>query len=188
MTFSQPHDEMKRGSSTLHEKPRYKYESLGINMNPVKMGVGAIIVALLLISVTGCTGSQNTTQSVSTNQGQSTAQAISVTIMPMGTAMQIGSYNTPKAGNVFVQYTVTVKDNNVPQLDVNPNYFGLQGSNDVIYEPDFATYSSDIHGFEMAKLVPNGAQSGIIVFQIPQSVKPVAVIYNDYSHKITTTL
>jgi len=188
MTLSQPLDEMKRGPSRLHETPRYKYESLGINMNPIKMGVGAIIVALLLISVTGCTGSQNTTQSVSTNQGQSTTQAISVTIMPMGTAMQIGRYNTPEAGNVFVQYTVTVKDNNVPQLEVSPNYFGLQSSNNVIYKPDFATYSIDIHGFEMAKLVPNGAQSGIIVFQIPQGVKPVAVIYDDYSHKVTTTL
>ena len=71
---------------------------------------------------------------------------------------------------------------------MNPYNFGLQGANDVIYNIDSATFSSDIHGFSMAKLMPNGAQSGIVVFQIPQNVKPVVVIYNDYSHKVTTNL
>ena len=87
-----------------------------------------------------------------------------------------------------MQYSVTVNDNTVGQLDVNPTYFGLQCSNGVIHEPDTAMYSSEIHGFDSAKLVPNGAQTGIVVFQIPQTVKPVAVIYNDYTHKITTNL
>lgn len=197
MTLSQPHDEMKRDSSTLREKPRYKYERLGINMHPAKMAVAAVIVALLLISITGCTESQNTTQSVSStptqgqgqSQGQST-QDMSVTIKPMGTTMQIGSYDTPKAGDVFVQYMATVKDNKVDSLDVSPIYFSLQASNGVIYDIDGATYSSEIHGFESVKLVPGGSQSGILVFQIPQNVKPVAVLYKDFfgAHKITTNL
>lgn len=48
ITLSQPLDKMKRGASRLHEKPRYKYESLDINMNPIKMGVGAIIARPLV--------------------------------------------------------------------------------------------------------------------------------------------
>jgi len=62
MTLTQPHDEKSDSSSTVYEKPRYKYERLGINMHPVKMAVAAVIVALVLISITGCTESQNTTQ------------------------------------------------------------------------------------------------------------------------------
>jgi hypothetical protein len=83
-------------------------------MHPAKMALAAVIVALLLISITGCTESQNTTQSVSSSppasqgqgQGQSTAQPISVMVKPLGTTMQIGSFETPTAGNVFAQYSV----------------------------------------------------------------------------------
>jgi archaellum component FlaG (FlaF/FlaG flagellin family) len=149
------------------------------------------ICALVLVATTGCT-SQNTTQSVvnqSADQAANTTNPISVTIKAAGTSTSIGSYSTPQSGYTYVLYNATVKNNNEKDLHVNPTYFTLRTSDGKVYDVDSAMYDSSINGFKMVtKTQPGDINSGMIVYQIPQGATPKSILYDDYTHKVTTNL
>jgi Domain of unknown function (DUF4352) len=161
---------------------------------PLKYALPLLFIcALVLSATTGCT-TQDTTQSVvnqsadQSNQ-QSTTNPISVAVKAAGTSMQVGSYNTPKAGYKYVRYEATVKNNNIKDLHVNPTYFTLRTSDSKVYDVDSAMYDSSVNGFEMVtKTQPGDVVTGTIIYQIPQGATPKSILYDDYSHKVTTNL
>jgi len=159
-----------------------------INM-PLKKALPLLFIgALVLCATTGCT-TQNTTQSAGNSAGQSSSDPLSVSIVPMGMSMQVGQYTTPKTGYKFVSYNATVKNNNVDDQHVNPTYFTLKTSDGKVYDVDSAMYDQSVNSFQMVmKTQPGDVVSGTIIFQIPTNAKPVSILYDDYTHKITTTL
>ncbi len=156
---------------------------------PLKYALPLLFIgALVLVATTGCT-TQNTTQSAGNSAGQSSSNPLSVNVIPTGTSMQVGEFNTPKAGYEYISYNVTVKNNNAPNQDVNPLFFTLRTSDGKVYDIDTATYDSSVHDFKVVtNTQPGDVASGTIIFQIPTSATPASILYNDYTHKITTTL
>jgi hypothetical protein len=156
---------------------------------PLKKALPLLFIgALVLVATTGCT-TQNTTQSAGGGTGQSSGNPLSVTVVPMGTSMQVGEFNTPKSGFEYISYNVTVKNNNAPNQDMNPLFFTLRTSDGKAYDVDSATYDSSVHGFTSVSNTQAGdVASGTIIYQIPTDAKPASVMYNDYTHTITTTL
>jgi hypothetical protein len=156
---------------------------------PLKKALPLLFIgALVLVATTGCT-TQNTTQSSGGGTGQSSGNPLSVSIVPMGTAMQVGEFNTPKSGYQYVSYNVTVKNNNAPDQDMNPLFFSLRTSDGKVFDPDSAMYDQSVNGFQSASNTqPGDHASGTIIFQIPTGATPSSITYYDYSHKITTTL
>jgi hypothetical protein len=156
---------------------------------PLKKALPLLFIgALVLVATTGCT-TQNTTQSSGGGTGQSSGNPLSVSIIPMGTSMQVGEFTTPKTGYEFVSYNATVTNNNVDDQHVNPTYFSLKTSDGKVYDVDSAMYDQSVNGFQMVmKTQPGEVVSGTIIFQIPTNAKPVSILYDDYTHKITTTL
>jgi Domain of unknown function (DUF4352) len=165
-----------------------------INM-PLKYALPLLFIgALVLSATTGCT-TQDTTQSVvnqSADQSgsqQQTTNPISVTVKAAGTSMQVGSYYTPQSGYKYVLYTATVKNNNAKDLHVNPTYFTLRTTDSKVYDVTTAMYDSSVNDFKMVtKTQPGDVVTGTIIYEIPQSATPKSILYDDYSHKVTTNL
>ena len=161
---------------------------------PLKYALPLLFIcALALSATTGCT-TQDTTQSVvnqsADQSGQQTAtNPISVTVKTAGTSMAIGSFYTPQSGYKYVLYNATVKNNNDKDLHVNPTYFTLRTTDSKVYDVATAMYDSSINGFKMVtKTQPGDVVNGILVYEIPQSATPKSILYDDYSHKVTTNL
>lgn len=103
--------------------------------------------------------------------------------------MQVGTYLTPKTGFEYVSYNATVTNNKVPNLMISPSYFSLKTSDGKVYDTDSAMYDSSVNGFQLvSSSQPGDVVSGTIIFQIPTTATPASILYNDYSHMITTTL
>jgi len=157
---------------------------------PLKKALPLLFIcAIVLVAVSGCT-TQNTTQSAGNGSGgQSSGNPISVSIVPLGTSMQVGEFNTPKAGFEYVSYNATVKNNNVPNQGINPDFFSLKTSDGKVYDTDSAMFDQSVNGFQsVTSSQPGNMVSGTIIFQIPTTATPSSILYNDYSHTITTTL
>jgi hypothetical protein len=160
-----------------------------INM-PLKKALPLLFIcAIVLVAVSGCT-TQNTTQSAGNGSGgQSSGSPISVSVVPLGTSMQVGQYQTPTSGNEYVSYNVSVKDNNVNGLFESPDYFTLRTSDGHVYDVDSAMYDSSVHAFTLiSSAQPGDLNSGTVIYQIPTTATPASITYNDELHQITTTL
>ena len=160
-----------------------------INM-PLKYALPLLFIcALVLSATTGCT-TQQTTQSAQNATGQQQASdAMSVTVKSAGSSMQVGSFNTPKAGYKYVLYNTTVKNNNVKSQGISPGFFTLRLSNGNVTNVDSAMYDPSINGLQnVMSSQPGDVVSGVIIFQIPTDATPQSIVYNDISHKITTNL
>lgn len=159
---------------------------------PLKYALPLLFVgALVLSATTGCITPQNTVQqAASTPAGQqSSGDPISVTVTPTGTSMQVGSYNTPKTGYKYVSYSVTVKNNNANNQIVSPGFVSLRTSDGKAYDVDSAMYDKSVDGLQnVMSTQPGDTVSGTVIYQIPQSATPTSILYNDYSHKVTTNL
>jgi hypothetical protein len=103
--------------------------------------------------------------------------------------MQVGSYNTPKTGYKYVSYSVTFKNNNAKNQAVSPGFLSLRTSDGKVYDVDSATYDSSVDGFQnVFSTQPGDVVTGTIIFQIPQSATPTSILYNEYTHTVTTNL
>lgn len=159
-----------------------------INM-PLKYALPLLFIgALVLCATTGCT-TQETTQSAGNATVGQSGDALTVKINPAGSSATIGQYSAAKTGYKFVSYEASVKNNNVKDQHVNPTFFSLRTSDSKVYDVDIAMYDQSVNGFQMVmKTQPGDIVTGTIIFQIPQNAKPISILYDDYTHKITTNL
>jgi Domain of unknown function (DUF4352) len=162
-----------------------------------KKVVGAVIVLLLVLTVAGagCTSSPTTTspspqaQTTQTGQASGSSTDLMLTVASKGEATTIPPISKADAGNKYVLYNAALKNKDVKGLDTNPFWFDLRVSNGSSYGIDlYATVS--VKGYFP---VTNGTQpgdtvNGTVVFQIPQTAKPVAIDYDDIMHNVTANL
>lgn len=162
--------------------------------------VTVIAVLLLLVaslSVAGCTTSttsttNNTNQTPSAPPSQQVVATATPTVREQVSAVkvtvpqQIGTY-TPKAGNNFVAYNVTIRNIDVPKSSSNPENFKLRDTEENIYRPATATYDSSINGLDNVNTQPGDKVSGIIVYEVPQNATLKSLTYNSgYQNTIIT--
>jgi hypothetical protein len=159
-----------------------------INM-PLRKALPLLFIcALLLVSVMGCTGRQETNKSAGGNASQSNA-GIDVVINSQSTSFALGPYSTPRPGNKFVLYDVTVKNINEKNALLSPGYFKLKTADGTVYEYDSNTFSSYIKGLQsVSNTQPGEKVSGVVVFQIPTTAKPAVLTYDDYTNRVNITL
>ena len=157
----------------------------------LKIATGIVIFALVLtVFIAGCTSTQNSTQ----NQGNSTAtlsNSISISAQTVQSPQQIGNssiFGTPKSGDEFVMYNVTLT--NINAVDGPATYAGkftVQDTNNNSYGVSNTVQTEYLgHAFPSTGdvLAPGEKMNGLIVFEVPQGTKLVTMTY--YDHNLIT--
>jgi hypothetical protein len=160
-----------------------------INM-PLKKALPLLFIgALVLVATTGCT--TNTTTQNSSGGGSGNA-GVAVTVNSQQTASQIGSgylVATPKAGDQYLIFSVTVTNLNQKNWDIgNPYYFKLTTAGGTVYEITSSSFLGDKSLTSVSNTNPGEKVSGQIAFEIPQSAKATTLTYSDGINQVVTTL
>ena len=139
----------------------------------------AAIVVLLLASLVkaGCTSQSTTQEQVSVKTTQVTApQAIS------------SPYTyTPKQGDEFVMFNVTVTNQGSNTILKHTTFFTVHDSNGNAYGISQASNDNSIAGYpNNVNINPGDKVTGLLVFEVPQNAKLVNMVYNDESNSNVT--
>ncbi len=160
-----------------------------MKLNKKIITLGAIIVALALISTTGCTSRQETNKSAGGGSQTVGKSNLDVAINSVHESYALGPYSTPTPGNKFELFDVTITNVNAKDKYVGPSYFKLKTADGTVYQYDSHTFSSNIKGFQsVSNTQPGEKVSGVVVFQIPASAKPAVLTYDDYTNRVNITL
>jgi hypothetical protein len=139
----------------------------------------AAIVVLLLASlvIAGCTSQSTTQEQVSVKATQVTApQAIG----------SLYTY-TPKQGDEFVMFNVTVTNQGSNTILTHTTFFTVHDSNGNAYGISQATNDNSIAGYpNNVNINPGDKVTGLLVFEVPQNAKLVNMVYNDESNSNVT--
>ena len=157
---------------------------------PLKKALPLLFIgALVLVATTGCIKSTTTQNASGAGSGNS---GIGVAISSQQTASQIGSgllTDTPKAGDVFLIYDVTVTNINQKNWDIgNPYYFKLSTAGGTVYEIASSTFLGDKALTPVSNTLPGEKVSGQIAFEVPQSAKATSMTYSDGTNQVITNL
>jgi hypothetical protein len=161
-----------------------------INM-PLKKALPLLFVgALVLTATAGCGGTKNTTQNIG---GGGTGEAgVGITVNSVNSYNQLGSgylVSTPKAGNKYVVFDVTVTNLNKDDFGIgSPTYFKLTTSDGTAYSYSSASYYTSKEIELVAHSAKGEKVTGQVAFEIPQSATPAKLVYNDYLNQVTTNL
>lgn len=153
-----------------------------------------MLLFILTVTVGGCTSPTTTSPTppapvTQTAQATSASRDFVLNFTPMGEAMAIGTSSSADAGNKYVLYDVALQNIAVNDLQLNPLFFELRGSNGSSYGIDlYATLDNSVKGFQVNTTQPGDIVQGTIIFQVPQSAQPVAIGYNDGVHNVTANL
>jgi hypothetical protein len=157
---------------------------------PLKKALPLLFIgALVLVATTGCVTSNTTQNSSGGGAGQA---GVGVKINSQTTSSQLGSgdiVSTPKAGYQYLVFNVTVTNLNKNDWDIgNPYYFKLSTSDGTAYTYSSASYYTGNELNSVSHTNPGEKVSGLVAFEIPQSVKATQLVYNDYVNQVTTNL
>jgi len=136
------------------------------------------LVMLLVMSVCGCTTSQNTQQ----NQTAQLNNAISIAAKSVESPQQF-NVSTPSPGNKYVLYNVTLTNMNARDRQVSPLFFALHDANNNVYNIHQliqSRYLSQAFPYGYTITQPGDKMSGRIVFEVPQNAKLVTLTYDDH--------
>jgi hypothetical protein len=168
----------------------------------------AVLTALLLVVATSaCVTTTKTgeipieTNTTSSQNAQNATQsALNVTVVSLGETSTLslnGVPTSPTSGYKFVEYATYFQNINGTKMDIgNPYYFKLINTKGKFYTFDPVTFSvkQTVQGKTLGGLTvktntkPGDTNSGIIVFQIPESTKPKILNYNDGINTINLNL
>lgn len=84
-------------------------------------------------------------------------------------------YEKPNPGNQYVKVTITIKNTSQENINFNPFDYKLEDSRKVQTQQALAGYSSGDH-LTSGTLAPGGEVVGSIIFEIPATATPVALL------------
>jgi len=171
----------------------------------LKLAVAAIAVLSIVVAISA--RATTTRNEVQTQASSHTATSIvgqptvSVAATYLGSASSFTtSYDIPTAaapGNKFVTYAIYCQNINAKDILMgHPSFLKLRDTEGNIYSYDLSTFNvkQQVSGKTLGGLIaqtntqPGDTNSGIIVFQIPQSATPKSLTYDDWTNRITITL
>ncbi|MGZ4849061.1 MAG: DUF4352 domain-containing protein [Halobacteriota archaeon] len=171
------------------------------------VGLIVLIAVLAVMGTSGCTSSNRNEATVQAGSNASlgspsTASQVSVTATSLGSfnslTTNFGTSTAPATGNKFVEYAMYFQNINKKGLDMgNPYNVKLRDTQGNLYSFDSNTFSlpqQQVNGTTLKGLTvqtntePGDKYAGLIVFSIPQSATPKALIYDDYTNKVTINL
>ncbi|MEI7827932.1 MAG: DUF4352 domain-containing protein [Euryarchaeota archaeon] len=162
-----------------------RYIKMPLKKAPPLLFIGALV----LVATTGCT--ENTTTQNQSGGGSGNAD-VAVTINSQRTASQLGSgylVSTPKPGNKYLIFDVTVTNVNEKSWDIgNPYYFKLSTAGGTVYEITASSFLGDNALKSVSNTNPGEKVSGQIAFEIPQSAKATKLTYSDVFNEVVTNL
>jgi Domain of unknown function (DUF4352) len=159
-----------------------------------KQFLGAIILIIALLLMTSCTSTQGTgtvspVQTSSTNTGivghittttASTSKSV-VTILYTATAVsQIGTgdfADTPKSGDEYLIFDMTIENQGYDSFSVNPFYFSLIANN-VKYSNAFV--SNLDNELNSVDVLNNGKIEGQLAFEVPATTGNFSLEYDGF--------
>jgi hypothetical protein len=160
-------------------------------MTRIKLRIFLVLgaLAVLIVSAAGCISGVPVRSNSTAGSGNS---GVAVAVNSQQTASQIGiGYltDTPKAGDVFLIYDVTVTNLNQNSWDIgNPYYFKLSTAGGTVYEITTSTFLGDKALTPVSNTNPGEKVSGQIAFEVPQSAKATSLTYSDGINQVITNL
>ena len=127
----------------------------------VVIGIAAFLVFLVIVVAI---------VSFPTNQQQNTNTSSNIAISYSGQTAyfittQSGSTITPASGMVFLEITMTIKNNGYDvSFNTNPSYFSVTAEN-IKYSFDGVTFS--LGKWDIVDVLNGGTYNGTLVFQVP---------------------
>lgn len=153
--------------------------------------VAALVVLVVIVSLTSAGCVSNTQQTTSNTGGSS--PVVSLNVNSVTTSTQLGSPplgSTPSAGNKYVIIDVTVNNLNKNDLYIgNPLYFKLTTSDGTVYSYSPSSYFLSNRLTGVSNTNPGDKVTGEIAFEVPQSVQATKLTYGDgFNAVVSTTL
>ena len=149
-----------------------------------------IIAVLLFVAasllVAGCTQTTTTTQSSNGSAAETggiTATAKAVTMPALQHTV------APETGNKYIAYNCSVTNVNAKERSVNYMYWTLRDAQGNVYAPSwFPGDAMAIHQFNGVQSQPGDVVKGLVVFDVPQTIQPKSITYDDGQSRIVVTL
>ena len=142
------------------------------------------MVASLLVA--GCTQTTTNTQSSNgsaTETGGITATAKAVTMPALQHTV------TPTPSNKYIAYNCSVTNVNAKDRSVNYMYWTLRDAQGNVYTPSwFPGDATAIHQFNGVQSQPGDVVKGLVVYDVPQSIQPKSITYDDGQSRVVVTL
>ena len=139
--------------------------------------IGIVVISLSVISVCGCTTQTGPAPSASSSPSHGYA-TVEVAARPTEISQQIGP-SVPKIGDKFVAYNCTAKFEDATVRLTGADYWLLRDTQDNVYAPVNATFSTNIIGYPSLSIQPNDTVSGTIVYKVPQNATLKSLTYDD---------
>jgi len=150
-----------------------------INM-PLKYALPLLFIgALVLVSTTGCTTTQDA--------NAMNVTAVKAVQVPQHWGSGLYAGENPKPGNKFVGYNVTVKNVNAKDRSVGFNFWELRDTSGGVYQyggQNMANFTM----FTGHRTEPGDIVSGTLIFEVPKNATLKSLTYNDGITKIVTNL
>ena len=161
--------------------------------NEQKMAALVVLVVIASLSIAGCPDNriketQTTAQpsSVATTAPPAGQAQVSVNAQYRGAYIPSQYFPTPKPGNQYVQFYVTVKNLNADGVLLgNAFSFTLFDSANQGYSPATVTFMNNDYIKSVQNSHPGDTTAGTLVFEIKQGATPQKLIYSDFSNKVT---
>jgi ABC-type Fe3+-hydroxamate transport system substrate-binding protein len=158
-----------------------------INM-PLKKALPLLFVSvILLVSITGCTSQQTTTQSsngTAATTGGITATAKAVTMPAVQHTV------TPTPSNKYIAYNATVTNVNAKGRSISYAFWTLRDTNGTVYTPSWLLGDAKaINQFDgVSNSQPGDVVKGLLVYNVPQTIQAKSLTYDDGTSTVVITL